>query len=326
MLSAGARAASLLSAALLLAACGGGGSSGAAEDGTVKIVAGVAATASSAALHIGLEKGFFAEERIDLEIGRAATGAAAITQVINGQQQVALGGISPVVTAVASNIPVVLVSGAVADRDSPDGTINQTIVTGDSPIRSFADLSGRTVAVNSLKCCWEFWIREAVAKSGGDPNSVNLVQLPFPDQVTALRQGTVDAISTVQPYATQLRQEGFRDIGDSPAVAFDNPNNANTLFYMARSFVEENPDIVQRWRRALQKSSDYANEHPDETRAKIVEQTSVDAELIRIAPLPLYTAEIDVDSVAKEAQFAVKYGVIPTAPDISQLVVQVPAQ
>jgi NitT/TauT family transport system substrate-binding protein len=326
MLSAGARVASLLSAALLVAACSGGGSSGAAADGTVEIVAGVAATGSSAALHIGLEQGFFAEERIDLEIGKAATGAAAITQVINGQQQVALGGISPVVTAVASNIPVVLVSGAVTDRESPEGTIHETIVRADSGIQSFADLAGKTVAVNSLKCCWEFWIREAVAKSGADPNSLNLVQLPFPDQVTALRQGTVDAISTIQPYATELRQDGFRNIGDSPAVAFDNPDNANTLFYMARSFVEEHPDIVERWRRALQKSSDYANEHPDETRAKIVQQTGVDPELIKAAPLPHYTAEIDVDSVAKEAQFAVKYGVIPQAPDISALVVQVPAQ
>lgn len=311
----------LLAGILLLAACGGGGEQpGAAADGTVKIVAGVAATGSSTALQLGLDKGFFAEEGIDLEVGKAATGAAAISQIINGQQQVGLGGISPVVTAAASGIPVMLVSGSVTDRESPEGTINQTLVRGDSPIRSFGDLAGKTVAVNSVKCCWEFWIREAAAKNGVDPNSLNLVQMPFPDQVTALKQGSVDAISTTQPYATELRQQGFRDIGDSPALAFDNPNNANTLYYMSKAFVEQNPGIVEKWRRALQKSSDYANAHPDETRAKIVEQTKADPALITAAPLPFYTADIDRGTIEKEAEFAVKYGVIPQAPEYSSFV------
>ena len=315
----------LLGGAVLLAACGGGndaaaGSGGAAADGKIKMVAGVAATGSSTALQLGLEHGFFAEEGIDLEIGKAATGAGAITQIINGQQQVALGGISPVVTAVASNIPVQLVAGSVTDRPSPEGTINQTLVRGDSSIRSFADLTGKTVAVNSVKCCWEFWMREAVSRSGVDPASLKLVQMPFPDQVSALKQGSVDAISTTQPYATELRQQGFRDIGDSPAVAFDNPNNANTLYYMSKQFIAANPGIVDKFRRALQKSSDYANAHPDETRAKIVTQTSANADLIKAAPLPFYTAEIDRATIEKEAQFAVKYGVIQKAPDLSALV------
>lgn len=313
----------LLGAAVVLAACGGGndaGSGAAGADGKVKIVAGVAATGSSTAMQLGLEHGFFAEEGIDLEMGKAATGAGAITQIINGQQQVALGGISPVVTAVASNIPVQLVAGSVTDRPTPEGTINQTIVRGDSPIKSFADLAGKTVAVNSVKCCWEFWMREAVAKNGVDPATLKLVQMPFPDQVTALKQGSVDAISTTQPYATELRQQGFRDIGDSPAVAFDNPNNANTLYYMSKQFIAQNPGIVEKFRRALQKSSNYANAHPDETRAKIVQQTSANPELIKAAPLPFYTAAIDRDTVQKEAQFAVKYGVIQQAPDLNALV------
>jgi NitT/TauT family transport system substrate-binding protein len=314
-----ARVLAVLGGALLLAACGSG-QEAASSGGMIKIVAGVAATGSSTALQIGADKGFFKEQGIDLTIGRAATGAGAITQVINGQQQVALGGISPVVTAAASNIPVMLVSGSVTDSSSPAGTINQTIVRGDSPIRSFADLAGKTVAVNSVKCCWEFWIREAVAKNGGDPSAVKVVQLPFPDQVTALKGGSVDAISTTQPYATELRGQGFRDIGDSPAVAFDNPTNGNTLYYMSKQFIAENPGIVDKWRSALQKSSDYANAHPDEVRAKIVEQTKADAKLIAEAPLPVYSAVVDKATIEKEAQFAVKYGVIKQAPDYASFV------
>jgi NitT/TauT family transport system substrate-binding protein len=317
-----------LLALTLVTACGGGsdadaqsGSSGSSgSDKPVAITAGVAASQSSTALILGAKQGFFKDEGIDLTIGQAPTGAAAITQLINGQQQVALGGISPVITAAAGGIPIQIVSGAVNDREDPAGTQYQTIVAKDSSVKSFKDLAGKTVAVNSLKCCWEFWIREAIKKDGGNPDAVKLVQLPFPDAVTALHQGEVDAISTLQPFATGLRQEGFRDIGDSPAVAYDNPNNGNTDFYMSKQFIQQNPGIVDRWRRALQKSADYANAHPDETRAQIIEKTGADPKLVQSAPLPQYTAKLDRETVEKEAGFLVKYGVIQKAPDIDTLV------
>jgi NitT/TauT family transport system substrate-binding protein len=315
----------------LVTACGGGdsgdsGSSGEQGGGgeveTVAITAGVAASQSSTALILGGKQGFFEEEGIDLTIGQAATGAAAITQLINGDQQVALGGISPVITAAAGDIPITIVSGAVNDREDPAGSQYQTIVPADSDIRSFADLSGKTIAVNSLKCCWEFWIREAVEEDGGDPDSLNLLQVPFPEAVTALKQGEVDAISTLQPFATGLRQEGYRDICDSPAIAFDNPNNGNTVFYMSQQFIQENPGIVERWRRALEKSAEYANSHPDETRAQILEQTGADPELVESAPLPEYTAEIDRETIEKEGEFLVKYGVIEEAPGLDTLIAE----
>jgi NitT/TauT family transport system substrate-binding protein len=314
-----------LLALTLLTACGsdaaeGGEGNSNSETETVAINAGVAASQSSAALILGVEQGFFEEEGIDVTIGQAATGAAAITQLINGDQQVGLGGISPVITAVAGDIPITIVSGAANNREDPAGTQYQTIVPADSDIQSFADLEGKTVAVNSLKCCWEFWIREAVEKDGGDPDSLNLLQVPFPEAVTALKQGEVDAISTLQPFATSLRQEGYRDIGDSPAVAFDNPDNGNTVFYMSQQFISENPGIVERWRRAMEKSAEYANEHPDETRAQIIEKTGADPALVESAPLPAYTAEVDRDTVEKEGEFLVKYGVIEEAPDLDSLV------
>jgi NitT/TauT family transport system substrate-binding protein len=290
-------------------------------DGLIDITAGVAASQSSTALILGAKKGYFAEEGIDLTITYAATGAAGIPQVLNGQQQVVLGGISATITAVAEGIPVVIVSGSVNDRADPAGTQYQTIVPGDSDIHRFADLSGRLVAVNSLQCCWELWLREAVARDEGDPDSVEMVQLPFPDAVTALREERVDAISTVQPFATGLRRAGYRDIGDSPAVAYGDQENGNTVFTMSRQFVEANPGIVERWRRALQRSAEYANTHPDETRAQILEQTGANPDLVGSAPLPLYTAEIDRNAVQKEAEFLVRWGVLDSAPPLEELIV-----
>ncbi len=311
--------------ALLLAGCGGddaGSTSAGQGEGqeTINIVAGVAVSPSSAVLLIGQEQGFFEEEGIELELGQAASAAGGVPNLINGQLDVVLGGISGVVTAVAQGIPVQFVSGAVTDVETPQGTIYQTMVAPDSGIESFADLEGKTVAVNSLNCCWDFWIREAVEKDGGDPSTLNLVQLPFPEQAGALRNGSVDAVSTLQPFATQMRLEGFVDIGDSAAIAYDNPSNGNTNYFMATSFLQENPGLLERWQRALQRSSDYANENPEEVRALIVERVGTPADLVEQAPLPHYTAELDIDTIEKEAEFAVKYGVIEEAPSIEDMV------
>ena len=298
-------------------------SDGPSQSGSVKTVAikaGVAASQSSAALLLGVKQGFFKDEGIDVTTDFSATGAGGIPQLINGQLQTVLGGISGSIAAASEGIGIAIVSGSVNDREDPAGTQYQTIVSPNSSIKSFADLSGKTIAVNSLLCCWDFWVREAVEKDGGDSSSLKLVQLSFPDAVTALQQGNVDAISTVQPFATQLRQEGFRDIGDSPAAAYDDPNNGNTVFTMSRQFIDQNPGIVERWQKALQKSSDYANDHPDETRAQIIEQTKADPELVNKAPLPLYSAKIDRNAVEREAGFLVKYGVIKKAPSLDSLI------
>lgn len=316
----GALSGALLTLSLLTACGGSGGQAASGKGGTVEITAGVAASPTSAPLGLGIKHGFFEDEGIKLKLDDSATGAGAIPQLLNGQMQVALGAISPAITAISQKIPVRIVSGSVTDHKDPAGTQYQTLVPGDSDIKSFSDLAGHKVAVNSLQCCWEFWVREAIEKEGGDSDSVHFLQMPFPDAASALTEGKVDAISTLQPFATSLAKQGFRNIGDSPSIALDNPNNGNTTYYMSQQFIDQNPGILDRWRKALQRSADYANAHPAETRAYVVKQTGTDAALVNAAPLPHYTAALDNDAISKEAQFLVKYGVLDKAPTLDEIV------
>jgi NitT/TauT family transport system substrate-binding protein len=312
--------------AVALTGCGNEGTpdtntTGAGAD-LLPIEVGVAPSSSSVSLRLGVREGFFEEEGLDVTIGDTASGANALSPILNGQQQFGLGGISPTVTAISAGVPVIIASGSVTDRQTDNGAVYQTIVSPDSGIERFRDLEGKVVAVYSVACCWEFWIREAIEKDGGDGSKVEVTQLPFADQVTALKAGNVDAISTLQPYATQLRDEGFIDIGDSPAAAFDNPESGNTIYYTSTTFLQENPDALEKWHRALQKSSDYANENPDEVIKMYVELTGGDPDLLARAPLPVYTAEADVATILLEAGFLVKYGVIDKAPSESQLIAE----
>jgi NitT/TauT family transport system substrate-binding protein len=320
-----------LAVTLAAAGCAGGGAmaptssggSGGGDGGkTIDIVAGVAATPSSTNLLIGIKKGYFADEGLNVTTAPIATGAGAIAQLVNGQLQIALGGLSGTITAVSQGIPIVFVSGGVIDSNSDGESQYGTLVKKDSGIKSFKDLDGKKVALNSLNCCWDFWTRESVAKDGGDQSSLKMVQLPFAQQVDALKNGQVDAITTQQPFVKQAEMAGFVSLGDPAAIAYDDPKNGNTDYFMAKSFVDANPGVVDKWRKALQKSADYANDHPDEVRAMIVETTKTAKELADAAPVPVYTADLNTDTIQKEADFLVKYKVIKSAPKLDDLVVK----
>jgi NitT/TauT family transport system substrate-binding protein len=297
----------------------GGGDTGNAQE-PIDIVAGVATSMSSIDLRLGVEKGFFKEQGLNVSTVPVQTGAAGVTQLVSNQIQVALGGLSGTITAVSQGIPIVFVSGGIADTESEQGSWYGTLVAPDSGIKSFKDLEGKKVALNSVNCCWDFWTRESVEKDGGDQSKLQMVQLPFAQQAAALKAGQVDAITTQQPFVKQAELQGFVSLGDPAAKAYDNPKNGNTNYFMAKKFVSDHPDVVQRWRAALQKSADYANEHPDEVRKIAVDTVKLDQKLVDATPVPNFVADLDTDAIEKEASWLVKYGVIKTAPDVNSMV------
>ncbi|UZX03111.1 ABC transporter substrate-binding protein [Arthrobacter sp. CDRTa11] len=307
-----------------VAGCSPGPGSTNGTDGsgeTVDIVAGVAASMSSLNLRLGMEQGFFAEEGLNVTTVPSGTGAGGVTGLINGEIQVALGGLSGTITAASQNIPVVFVSGGIADAESPEGPWYATLVSPDSGIKSFKDLEGKTVAINSLNCCWDFWTRESVIADGGDDSKLKLVQLPFAQQATALASGQVDAITTQQPFAKQAELEGFVSIGDPAAIAYGDPENGNTNYFMAKSFVDDNPGVVERWRAALQKSTDYAKANPDKVREAAISMVSLNPDLVKAAPVPNFVVELDRNAIEKETGWLLKYGVIQNAPSVDSLIV-----
>ncbi len=298
-----------------------GSSSSAIPGPPVDITVGVAATTGPISVILGIQHGFFAQEGLNVTTTNVATGAAGISQLINGQLQMVQAGLAGTITAAQQGIPVEFVSGGVTDKTDAQGSIYEVLTSPTSGIKSWKDLAGKKVALNSLSCCWEFWLREAVSQDGGDQSSMSLVQLPFAQQLSALQSGQVDAASMQQPFAAQAEQAGMVSLGDSAAVANGRPDaGVSGDYFAATKWVDDNPGVLDRWRKALQEASDYTNAHPDEARAALVTLSKQDPAVVAAAPLPNYTATIDTDAIQKEAGWLVKYGVIPSAPGIDTLV------
>ncbi|UED84046.1 ABC transporter substrate-binding protein [Streptomyces profundus] len=305
--------------ALALSACGaGGGRAETTESGLTRLVIDYSATANNAQLSLGVERGIFERHGIEIEqVPGSGASANSVALLLNGQIDLAVTEITAVPAAVHADFPVQIVTSLVTDYESPQGDAFSLVVPGDSPIRSFADLAGRTVAVNALESFFDLTLREAVRQGGGAPDTVEVVAVPFEDQLAALRQGRVDAVSTIEPFGGQLLTDGFRTIGN-PATAALGARSSASVLMASRPFVTENEDVMRRFLDAWDEATAYANDHPDEVRETIVATTGARPEAVADLPLPWYVSGIDRRSAALVTSLMVEYGRLDSAPPLEE--------
>jgi NitT/TauT family transport system substrate-binding protein len=311
---------SLIATVLAVSACSADTGSASGDGSAASTVTYAFQPASSTAcLKVTDERGIFGKHGITLEYGTAAPNAAGqIAQVLNGEITAGAGAYTAVLSAVSNNLPVVITSGLEQDYQK-DGQSPTAVIVGEgSGIASFAQLVGKTVAVNSLQGSWEVLLKESVSKAGGDPSTVNLVAVPFPDQSTALRSGRVDAVYTLQPFVAQLIGEGFTNIGDPFAISFEKPDAVQSVIFMAKEFADTNPDVANNFVAALQEGNEWCNAHPDEMKQAIARITEVPQEVVDRTPLPVYGAGIDTAETDIWGELLVKYGILEEAPSSAQ--------
>ena len=187
-----------------------------------------------------------------------------------------------------------------------------------SPVSEPADLAGQTVAVNALKGVAEVGLKAALEKEGVDPNSVKLLEVPFPEMPAALEARRVDAIWAPEPFLTQvLGQDGQVVLAPyiSLGAFFPNGNYATTDRYIG-----ENGDVVEWFVRAMNRSTEYAAEHADEARATIPTFTQIPPEVAEKIRLPVWRTEIDRAQLDDLVGYTQKYGVIEERVAVGDLV------
>ncbi|GAA0382850.1 hypothetical protein Acor_57710 [Acrocarpospora corrugata] len=243
----------LLLAVLLLAGACGIADPAAPEGAKDQVNAGVIAIVDTAPIYLGKAKGFFGKRDIDLTITPMQSGAASISGVVARQFQFAFANITSLLTAREQGLPLKAVANGVNSTGQVGKDFSAVLVKSDNPIRSAADLPGRTVSVNQLRNIGDTTIRAAVRKADADPATIEFVELAFPDAPAALLNGRVEAIWVVEPFVSQALAQGARPVAWNFAEA--TPDLTVSMYFTG---TDTDPDLVRRFAAAMNESLEYA--------------------------------------------------------------------
>jgi NitT/TauT family transport system substrate-binding protein len=312
------RALVMLVAVALVAGCGGGDDTAeTSAEGRTKLVVGVIPIADVAPLYLGMEKGFFRDEKLDLEARPIQGGAAAVPSVVANEFQIAFGNSISLLQAQQRNLKLRIVTEGVQAGKSDEDSTNGMMVPKGSDVREPTDLEGKTIAVNTLDNLGEVTVKASLEKQGADVSNLKFVEVPFPEMNDALGRNSVAAAWHVEPFISQLLAEGGRKLFD-PFVE-THPRLTPAQYFGATKFLDANPEVAERFRRAMNKSLDYARTHEAEVRKLIPEFSEIPAPVAQKIPLPYWTSDLNEDSVRELATLAEKYGVLEGEVDVDAI-------
>jgi NitT/TauT family transport system substrate-binding protein len=316
--------------ALLVAACGDdddggdaqaggddGGDTTAAEELTT-IEVGVVPVVDVAPLYLGIQQGFFEEEGLDVQPAIAQGGAAIIPAVVNGDQEIGFSNIVSLLIGQIEGLPVQVISQGIQATDDPDNDTAAIAVPADSDIQEPADLEGKTIAINTLRNISELTVKAALDGEGVDTSTLNFVEVPLPDMVGQLEAGQVDAAGLVEPFITTGKGAGHRMI-IYDRVATE-PEMTIATYFTSTQFLESDPDVVEGFVRAMNRSLEYATENADQARQAIAEYTEIPPDVLEQVVLPLWQTDLNQDSIELIAELMVTHGIAEEQADVDALI------
>ncbi|MEC1717894.1 ABC transporter substrate-binding protein [Schinkia azotoformans] len=207
--------------------------------------------------YVALEKGFFAEEGLDVELTTAWGGDKTMTALLTGGADIALVGseTSVYVEAQGAIDPVI----NFAQLTQTDGTF----LVAREKVDNFTweQLKGSTF-LGQRKGGMPQMVGEFVLKKHGiDPhNDTTLIQnIDFANIPNAFASGTGDYVQLFEPTASIFENEGKGYIVAS--FGTESGHVPYTTFMARDSYMKENPEVIEKFTKAVYKAQIWVQEH-----------------------------------------------------------------
>ena len=283
------------------------------------IRAGYLPIADNLQLFVGVEKGFFKEEGVNVELHSIPSGPKVLEAVFSrGSEGIDIGfsSIVPILLAKAQDLPIVIVAGGPVE--TTQHKTHAILVGTESPIRSGADLAGKTIAVNALKNIEPVMLNRYLEKVGVDPKTINLTEVPFPQMESVLLSKNVDAVSAIEPYVTSALQHGKVRVIDYQYVIVQ-PRTVVSSYVTSSSWLDNNRDVASRFVRAIQRATDFIRTNEPEARNILMKYSKIDQATANAMVLPEFEAQHSTEDVQKWADQILKQGLINKPLDTSSI-------
>jgi NitT/TauT family transport system substrate-binding protein len=261
--------------------------------------------ANYAPLVVARDKGFFAEENLNVTWTNVNQGAIAVEAVFGGSVEIGGSSIFEPMVARGNGLDLVFIAASARIRSAPPDNSGVVVRSSDA-ITSAKDLAGKKISAGLINSVNYVHMREWLQRNGVDPNSVQFLEIPFPQMADALFQNRLDAVWSVEPFLTVMLKTGNARILSYPYQ--ENVPRMDITAYMAKeSWVKANPDVVRRFRRAIDRATTYlVNASKEERDDFVAKYSGMKPELVAAVNLPEYTTEFNVPSLKANLDIAVR--------------------
>lgn len=278
--------------------------------------------------YVAWKKGFFKEEGVPVDdYVFTQAGADTFQALASGDVDFGVSGIDAIIRGQEQGVKVRSVAGvypefyALSVRKDLEGQI-----------RSVADLSGRRVGVSKIgSASWAF-LQFATRRAGLSENDVKVLQLGEINTIVAgLKSRSVDAAVTWEPGTSQMEEQGIGTVLLNALKPADHqqllgsPTSISMTLAVRDQLLDQNPELVRRVVRALDRASAWIKKSSPEQVADVIaplakgidRQVLVKAVAASMPAQPESTAvsRKAYQSSAKELQSA---GVIKAVPPIDE--------
>ncbi len=220
-------------------------------------------------------------------------GAPMLMEALNADA-IDAGGIgdAPFVSGIASAIPMSAVSAT-----QSDGAVTALVVPGASPIRTVADLKGRSVATLRGQT-GHFLVLAALQAAGLRHNDVQFVFLAPSDAKAALASGSVDAWATWGPYIAQAKvQDGAREVVNGRGLM-----SGQSYTVASKAAVKAKRDALSDFLRRSRLARDWGLANPDAQARVWAEQTGFPIAVGQVVVDTAQTRTVAIDDAVIAAQ------------------------
>ncbi len=225
------------------------------------------------ALWLALEKGYFQDEGVNVEIaGVFRSGPELMTAFGAEELDAAYVGEAPAtIAAVRGTAPVKVLAQANTEGSALVGSKSLAAGTVSHP----------TLAMPGNGSVQDLLLRKALPKLGLAPDSVDVIVLSPPEMLTALQGGQIDGFIAWEPYPSRAVAMGIGTVLASSADIW--AGHPCCVLAVNDTLAAKRPQTAQALLRAHRRATACIRDHPGEAVAVAVKYTGMDPAVVRRA-------------------------------------------
>ncbi|MFZ5352230.1 MAG: ABC transporter substrate-binding protein [Bacillota bacterium] len=224
--------------------------------------------------YVAINKGFFEEQGIEIELTTGQGADKTMTALLSGQCDIGFAG--PEACIYVYNQGKEDYAVVFAQLTQRDGSF---LVARNAPTEfKWEDTRGKTIIGGRPGGVPEMTLEYILKKHGVEPGKdVEIItNLQFTATAGAFKGGTGDYVALFEPTASILEKEGAGKIVAS--IGKESGIVAYTAYFSTKSFIEKNPKLIQDFTDAIYKGQQWVKTHSADEIAKEIKSFFPDAD------------------------------------------------